>query len=585
MTTTHWHPIAATTDLVPFHVHQAMLEGTELAVWRGDDGFVNVWENRCLHRGVRLTIGTTDGAELTCAYHGWRYANRSAGCTYIPAHPADAPARTICNTTFPAVEHDGLVWTTLEDEPASSRPETTGWDEPFPLRPLPFDAPVDLVIDALADYPIAPGSTDSTDSTGSTASAASIVTARQASTIGLREAAGGGELVFHVQPVDDGRCLVRGVLNRRPATEAVGAVLRRHNTALTRLRARLEAETAATDYVDPALRPPVQSETPVVIAGRRLAPLRVRVRRKWATATDVVAVELEPVGNVTLPTAQAGAHIDLHLPNGLVRQYSLTNGPGESGCYRIGVKLVEDSRGGSRFVNQELAEGDELDISEPRPSFPLRRDATRTVLVAGGIGVTPLLAMAQTLERSGLPVELHYFARSDDHLAFPEIRSTLADIVRPHVGLDPAATAAGLRQVIGEHHDASHLYICGPPPMLDAARTIATELGWPEDAVHFEYFGNAADPDRSSTFELSLARSAKTLTVGPGQSILDVLQDAGIAIASSCEQGACGTCVATVIDGEPDHQDVRLSAAERAAGDRIMTCVSRARSPRLVLDL
>lgn len=553
-----------------------MLGGTELAVWRGDDGFVNVWENRCLHRGVRLTIGTTDGAELTCAYHGWRYANRSAGCTYIPAHPADAPARTICNTVFPTIERDGLVWTTLEDEAAPSPPETSGWDEPLPLRALPFNAPVHLVIDALADYAVTPTSMTSI---------APIVTARHATGICLRGDDGGGGLVFHVQPVDDGRCVVWGVLDRSSTADTIGTVLRLHNTALTRLRERLEAATTAADYVDPALRPPVRSERPVVITGRRLAPLRVSVRRKWMTATDVVAVELEPIGHAILPTAQAGAHIDLHLPNGLVRQYSLTNGPGESGCYRIGVKLVENSRGGSRFVNQDLAEGDQLDISEPRPSFPLRRDATRTVLVAGGIGVTPLLSMAQTLERRGLPVELHYFARSEDQLAFPELRLALGDLVQSHVGLDPEETATRLHQLIGQHHDASHLYICGPPPMLDAARAIAADLEWPEDAVHFEYFGNAADPDRSSTFELSLARSATTLTVGPGQSILDVLQEAGVAIASSCEQGACGTCVATVIDGEPDHQDVRLSAAEQAAGDRIMTCVSRSRSPRLVLDL
>ena len=567
-----WHPIASATEVVPLHVHQSMLDGTELAVWRGEDGFVNVWENRCLHRGVRLTIGSVDGAELKCAYHGWRYANRTAGCTYIPAHPADAPARTICNTVFPVVERDGMVWTTVSGG-SGTEPAPTGLVDPLPLRPLPVDAPPDTVLDALAGYSVVAGT-------------APTITARHGFGLTLAAASGSdSELVFHVQPVDDGRCVIRGIVDRPPSGDRVASVLRRHNTALTRLRARVESEAPLVGYVDPALRRPAARETPVVVAGRRLAPIRVRVSRKWSTATDVVAVEFEPVDGAALPTAQAGAHIDLHLPGGLVRQYSLTNGPGQSSSYRIGVKLVADSRGGSRFINDDLAVGDELDISNPRPSFPLRRDATRTVLIAGGIGVTPLLAMAQTLHHDGLPVELHYFARGEDHLAFPEIRQALGQIVRTHLGLDPGETTGRLEEIIGHHRDAHHLYVCGPPAMLDATRAMAAGLGWPDDAVHFEYFGNVADTDRSSTFEISLARSAMTLTVGPGRSILDVLHDAGVAIASSCEQGACGTCVAGVIEGEPDHQDVRLSNAERERGDRIITCVSRSRSPRLVLDL
>ncbi len=316
----------------------------------------------------------------------------------------------------------------------------------------------------------------------------------------------------------------------------------------------------------------------------RVAALRVQVARKWTTASDIVAFELEPVSGA-LPTFQPGAHIDVHLPNGLVRQYSITNGPGDASWYRIGVKLEAASTGGSRCLHDTVREGDVLAISEPRNNFPLRRDSLRTLLIAGGIGVTPVLAMAQALKPMGLAFELHYFAQADDHLAFEEVRSELGDAVIAHLGLSPDETGAELARLLEGYGHANQVYICGPGPMLEATRTIAADAGWPDHAVHFEYFKNTTEIDDSSSFEIALARSAVTLQVPSGKTILEVLRNHGVAMPSSCEQGACGTCVVPVVEGEIDHQDVYLKESERAAGDRIMTCVSRAASARLVLDI
>lgn len=356
---------------------------------------------------------------------------------------------------------------------------------------------------------------------------------------------------------------------------------------LSRLRDIVELE--ALD--GPSLEPMVATIEQVPIAlseittpSGRKAALRVQVLRKWATAEGVVGLELESIGE-PLPTHQPGAHIDVHLPNGLVRQYSLTNAPGEGSLYRLGVKLEPDSRGGSACLHETVKEGDVLAISEPRNNFPLRRDAVKTILIAGGIGVTPLLSMAQTLRNNKLNYELHYFAQTEGHLAFPEVLHELGEAVVLHLGLSPDETSQALTALLAGHQPAMHIYVCGPGPMLEATRRIASEADWPDEAVHFEYFKNTIEVDSSSSFEVSLARSALTLEVPSGKTILEVLRDNGIALMSSCEQGACGTCEVAVIEGEPEHQDVYLNDSEKLAGQRIMTCVSRAKSPRLVLDI
>jgi len=601
---TLWHPVASAHDVPYRHVHHAQLLGRELAVWRADDDFVNVWENRCLHRGVRLSIGANDGTELRCQYHGWRYANRSAGCTYIPAHPADAPARTICNRTFGSVERYGLIWS--GESPVGDPPVIDALEAgtPFGLRNLPVNASAELAVRHLqthrfapserldAALDAAPAQTPDTPSNERLDTSPAQVSVDRVDdySVALTARAGGSQssVVFFVQPVDSGRCVIRGVLTETPPADDQLAVWRHHATELNGLVVMIEAEAASRPAPEPMV--PVLQQVPLHLAEVPDAPagpqpaLRVQVQRKFETAAGVAAFELAPLEGV-LPTFQPGAHIDVHLPNGLVRQYSLTNGPGESSRYRIGVKLEPDSSGGSRCLHETVREGDVLAISEPRNNFPLRRDSNRTILVAGGIGITPLLAMAQSLDRMSLAFELHCFAQSGDHIAFAEVVEGLGRSVVRHLGLSPDETVAEIRRLVVGYETFANLYVCGPGPMLEAVRREAAAAGWPDDAVHFEYFKNTNEIDDSSTFEVALARSAMTVTVPAGATILEVLRGHGVIMPSSCEQGACGTCVATVLEGEPDHQDVYLNDSEHRAGDRIMTCVSRSSSDRLVLDL
>ena len=394
--------------------------------------------------------------------------------------------------------------------------------------------------------------------------------------------------VFFVQPVDSDRSVIRGVLDQVPPSVDHVRVLQHHSTALSGLREVAEAAAATAGPISPMVASIEQ--VPVELAGMpepspgRNAPLRVQVARKWKAAEGVTAFELESLAG-PLPTHQPGAHIDLHLPNGLVRQYSLTNAAGEGTSYRIGVKLEPASRGGSQCLHESVHTGDVLAISEPRNNFPLRRDATKTLLVAGGIGITPLLSMAQTLDHDGLAYELHYYAQSDEHLAFADVLDQLGDGLIVHLGLSADETGLSLTHLLSNYEPRTHVYVCGPGPMLEATRRLASAASWPDQAVHFEYFKNTTEIDDSSTFEISLARSALTLTVSSGETILEVLRANGVSMPSSCEQGACGTCAVTVLEGAALHQDVFLNQSERLAGDRIITCVSRAQSARLVLDI
>lgn len=577
-----WYPIASSSDLPLRHVFHGQLWGRELAVWRADDGFVNVWENRCLHRGVRLSIGLNEGRELRCIYHGWRYANRTAGCTYIPAHPADAPARTICNNTYRSAEAHGLVWSALD--PSGGFEPLAGLVDghSFALRPVPVNAAPAIVATQARDYVFSPDGKDTSDVEVSLISEDGVCFEMTSSRGDVA-----ATLLLFVQPVDAGRSVLRGVLTRNP--DAPMAVLRHHSRAMSALRDRIE--TVAQQQAVPAPLAvsfaPVDEELATLPARARSWPkaeLRVSVARKQIVARDVAAFRLEPLTG-QLPTFQPGAHIDVHLPNGLTRQYSLINAPGETDHYTIAVKRDAHSRGGSTCLHDDVHEGDVLATSAARNNFPLRRDALKTVMIAGGIGITPMLSMAQTLHVQRLPFDLHCFAQSREHLGFEHILSEFGTAMILHLGLGPDETRVRLQQILHAHGEAEHAYICGPGPMLEAARNIAAQQGWPDAAVHFEYFKNANTIDDSSSFEIALARSAMTLKVPAGRTILEVLHENGIDAPSSCEQGACGTCLATVIEGQPDHQDVYLSQSERDRGDRILTCVSRAKSNRLVLDI
>lgn len=566
-----WHPVAATEKIPLYHVYHGQLLGQELAIWRAEDGYINVWENRCLHRGVRLTIAQNDGRELKCQYHGWRYANRTAACTYIPAHPANAPARTITNRTFPIRNVGGLVWTTVGHPVEEPLAVPAG----LVARPMPVAAaPTDALHVLLNDPPQLDGVPASVSQLGA-----------------LGVAITGVGVVF-VQPVDGGRSIIRAVLD--PAVPVASAqerlaLLRAVDTELSGVRRRAEERTAQgppPSRLSPRYEPVPSEIASMPAAGEhRELPTRVRVARCWETAPGIRAFELESTTAAPLPSGQPGAHLDVMLPGGQVRQYSLVNGPGETGAYVIAVRLTPDSTGGSRALHESVRTGDVLAVSLPRNNFPLRQDHERTVLIAGGVGVTPLLSMAQTLQSQGLQAQLHYFVTREEDVAFPERLEQLTH-VDIRAGRSPAQTADDLRELLSAgRQERTQLYICGPPPMLDAMRSIAAETGWPAGDVHFEYFRNDQVVDDSSRFEIVLSRSVMNLTVEPGATILQTVREAGVSVASSCEQGACGTCRVTVIDGRPDHQDVYLDDDEKAEGRCIMTCVSRSLSPKLTLDL
>lgn len=564
-----WYPIATSDELGFRHVYHGQLFGQELAVWRADDGHVNAWENRCLHRGVRLSIGINEGAELKCQYHGWRYANRTAGCTYIPAHPADAPARRITNRTYRVVEAAGLVWSTLSADADFAPPPFEG--EPLALRPIPVNAPPEMVLTALMHARSPGGAVESLPPLGATLELLAIP---------------GCPAHFFVQPVDAARAIIRGIV-ARPEGDVL-PLLRRFDDVLERLRDEIEAEAARIELPEPIVPvyQPVSVELssmpPITIGAQNT--LRVVVKRKFPAGADIVGVELGALEG-HLPTFQPGAHIDLHLPNGLVRQYSLTNGPGEQLSYIIGVKREATPDSGSHAVHDVLRVGDVVAISEPRNNFPLRRDARKTWLIAGGIGITPLLAMAKALKAQGLDFSFELFARSEAHVPFPDDVEKLGGAVHRHLGLTPEATAAAIGRIVSSPGFAEQIYVCGPGPFLELVRDEAAVAGWPESAVHFEYFKNLKPRDSSKSFTIELARSALTLEVPAGRSILAVLRDNGVNGPASCEQGACGTCLTRVLDGEIDHQDVYLNEAEKREGKVMLTCVSRARSGRLVLDI
>lgn len=314
----------------------------------------------------------------------------------------------------------------------------------------------------------------------------------------------------------------------------------------------------------------------------------VRVNKIKQEACDIKSFELVSLSGETLPPFTPGSHIDLHLGAGLVRQYSLCNGPGDTDRYLIAVKKEVSSRGGSLTMHEAICEGDLIEISTPRNHFPLVASSGPYLLLAGGIGVTPILSMARHLVASGTPFELHYFTRSIAHTAFHESLSAqeFNGHVKFHYALEPDGLHAYLRKLLGHYPENGALYLCGPRAFMELVKSTAAST-WPPEAVHLEYF--SADPlsltGEQASFEVRLARSNGTYTIPADISITEALAAHGIHIETSCEQGVCGTCLTSVLEGTPEHRDVYLSDAEKRSCDKMMPCVSRAKSPLLVLDL
>ena len=396
-------------------------------------------------------------------------------------------------------------------------------------------------------------------------------------------------LTLLIQPVGSDQSVIRGVLSGDPSTDNPIPLWRFFSNALNQMRDDIEVNslTASVDHLQKAdvLSAPRASATSRIVDERPSGQyLTVRVSEKRPEAEGIVALELTPVKGL-LPAVQPGAHIDLCLPGKHAAQYSLVNGPTETDRYILGVKLEEDSGGVSRYLHEELQKDDQVKISFPRSRFPLRRDAVQTVLIAGGIGITPILSMAKTLNHVKLNFAFHYFVRSQDHIAFTPDIERLGSDAELHVGLSIGQTESQISKILDGSDSETQVYVCGPPPMLEMAKRMAREKDIPEKMLHTEYFENPNAIDLAGAFRVVLSKSNRAFDVPSGKSLLQVLQENGVAVPSSCEQGACGTCVVKLLAGDPMHQDVYLSESERRENKWIATCVSRSASDELVLDL
>jgi ferredoxin-NADP reductase len=307
-----------------------------------------------------------------------------------------------------------------------------------------------------------------------------------------------------------------------------------------------------------------------------------RVASIRPVATDILRFELEPADRRPFAAFTPGAHIDVTTPGGPVRQYSLCGDPDQPKRYAIAVKLEAEGRGGSASMHRSLEEGEPLAFTGPRNLFPLAASDGASLLIAGGIGITPIYAMAQSLARRGRRWELHYCARSEGHAAFrAELQALPGGQVRTYFSEAPLLDARALLHDVRPETD---VYCCGPAPLMQAVKEASGH--WPSGRVHFEYFAApAVDWPPNTAFEVELSRQGQVVEVPRDRTILQVLRANGTDVPSACEEGVCGTCEVRVLAGEPEHRDMLLSEAERAAGRTMMVCVSRARSRRLVLDI
>lgn len=312
--------------------------------------------------------------------------------------------------------------------------------------------------------------------------------------------------------------------------------------------------------------------------------LTVLVADVRAEAKDVITLELRAIAGGELPAFAPGAHLDVHLPNGLVRNYSLTNDWRERNRYVVGVGRAADSRGGSSYIHSSIRAGAQLKISAPRNNFPLDEKSASFLFIAGGIGITPIMSMVRWCIANEKPWQLTYAARSRQRTAFYEELCALgADRVHFHFD-DEAGQVLDVAQAISGWNEGKSIYCCGPTPLMEAVKAL-TET-FPSGAVRFEWFTvpESDDARESNSFTVRLERSNVEFEVPEQKSILEVLEEHGFELPFSCREGLCGTCVTNVIAGEPDHRDYVLSDEERASNKMMTICCSRAKS-KLTLDL
>ena len=324
----------------------------------------------------------------------------------------------------------------------------------------------------------------------------------------------------------------------------------------------------------------------------------LRVRQITFQAEKINSYELtDPEGNA-LPPFTAGAHVDFHFRDGSVRQYSLCNDPAERHRYLIAILREEHGRGGSQALHERLHVQRLVSVGRPRNNFPLASNATRTVLLAGGIGITPLMSMLYELRRTGREFLLHYCTRSPAHTVFSDVLAPLVGNGRVFIHHDGGTPANGLdiTRILEDCDEGTHLYYCGPAGFMAACRRASEH--WPEGTVHWEYFTQDAAPKSALSgaelaqagdhalglgFQVKLASSGAVHTVPDDKTIAEVLAEHGIGVETSCESGLCATCKVRYLEGEVDHRDLVMSREEQS--EYLTVCVSRAKSPMLVLDL
>ncbi len=314
--------------------------------------------------------------------------------------------------------------------------------------------------------------------------------------------------------------------------------------------------------------------------------LKLRVTDVSDQTPAIKRFELCPANGGELPAFEAGAHIDVVTGCGR-RSFSLANDPSERDRYVLGVLRETDGRGGSAWMFDVVGAGDTLTVMPPLNNFRLDPDASEHLLIAGGIGITPILAMGHALKAEGAKRTLHYCTKSVGETAFmEEVKEVFGDnVVFHHDGGDPAK-GIKLDQVLGNHADGAHLYICGPSGLLEAVRSASAH--WPEGSVHFELFAPSArpTPPPNEAFEIVLSRRKTTLEVPTDKSILQVVREHGLEVDSSCEDGICSTCRTRLLGGVAEHRDDVLSDSEKAENSAVMICISRAKAgEKLILDL
>lgn len=316
--------------------------------------------------------------------------------------------------------------------------------------------------------------------------------------------------------------------------------------------------------------------------------LNVQISKIEMLTPEIALFELSSTQGIELPPFDAGAHIDVHTPSGMTRQYSLCGNANQLQRYQIAVLKEMNGRGGSQSMHDKVKIGDVITISTPRNHFGLARDSRHSLLLAGGIGITPLLSMAETLSQTDQDFDLHYCARSVQRIAFVDRiqASKFADKVSFHFDDGNVEQQLEIESLLATPDSGTHLYVCGPKGFMDAVLKTARTLGWDDQNLHYEFFSATPNSSQSDdAFEVVVASSGRVISVAKDQTILAALNSNGIDLPFSCEQGVCGTCLTKVLEGTPDHRDMYLTPEEQSTNDQMLVCCSRSKSVRLVLDL